>query len=77
MRISINNPSNNRNASWKSTPEGRAGHSADILFKHYRQLVTEADELGVTAAQRWFAIAPADGVSKVVPMRTTYRRRKF
>jgi integrase len=29
-----------------------AGHSADILFKHYRQLCTE------TEAQRWFSIEP-------------------
>ena len=38
-----------------------AGHSADILFKHYRQLCTE------TEAKRWFSIAPA-GSEKVVPM---------
>jgi integrase len=31
-----------------------AGHSADILFKHYRQLCTEAE------AQRWFSIAPVE-----------------
>ena len=38
-----------------------AGHSADILFKHYRQLCTE------TEAKRWFSLAPA-GSEKVVPM---------
>jgi integrase len=38
-----------------------AGHSADILFKHYRQLVTEAE------AKRWFSIAPAEAAN-VVPM---------
>jgi integrase len=31
-----------------------AGHSADILFKHYRQLCTE------TEAKRWFSLAPVD-----------------
>jgi hypothetical protein len=38
-----------------------AGHSADILFAHYRQLCTEAE------AKRWFSIAPV-GAEKVVPM---------
>lgn len=33
-----------------------AGHSAGILFKHYRQLCTE------TEAKRWFSIAPVDDV---------------
>jgi integrase len=31
-----------------------AGHTADVLFRHYRQLATEAE------AQRWFSIAPVD-----------------
>jgi integrase len=31
-----------------------AGHSADILFKHYRQLCT------VSEASRWFSIAPVE-----------------
>jgi integrase len=38
-----------------------AGHSADILFKHYRQLCTEAQ------AKRWFSIAPVEQ-EKVVPL---------
>lgn len=36
-----------------------AGHSADILFKHYRQLCTES------AAKLWFSIAPVES-EKVV-----------
>ena len=38
-----------------------AGHSADILFKHYRQLTTE------TEAKRWFSIAPVES-ENVVPL---------
>lgn len=38
-----------------------AGHSADILFKHYRQLCTEAE------AQLWFAIEPIES-RNVVPI---------
>jgi len=38
-----------------------AGHSADILFKHYRQLCTEAE------AKRWFSIAPVES-EKVVEL---------
>jgi integrase len=38
-----------------------AGHSADILFKHYRQLCTE------TEAKRWFSLAPVES-EKVVPL---------
>jgi integrase len=38
-----------------------AGHSADILFKHYRQLCTE------TEAKRWFSIAPVES-EKVVQL---------
>jgi integrase len=33
-----------------------AGHSADILFKHYRQLSAEAE------AQRWFSLVPIDPI---------------
>ena len=43
-----------------------AGHSADVLFKHYRQLCTEAE------AKRWFLIAPAEAAN-VVPMVATAR----
>jgi integrase len=41
-----------------------AGHSADILFKHYRQLCTE------TEAKRWFSIAPVEW-GTVVPLAAT------
>lgn len=34
-----------------------AGNSPDIIFKHYRELVTEQD------AHEWFSIAPASGWS--------------
>ena len=37
-----------------------SGHSARMLFKHYRELVTE--ELG----HQWFAIAPASGANVIV-----------
>jgi integrase len=40
-----------------------AGHSADVLFKHYRELCTEAE------AKRWFSIEPAEAAN-VVPMVT-------
>lgn len=32
-----------------------AGNSPDIIFKHYRELVTEED------AQEWFSIVPSEG----------------
>ena len=32
-----------------------AGSSTDIIFKHYRELVTEED------AQEWFSIVPSEG----------------
>jgi hypothetical protein len=38
-----------------------AGHSADVLFRHYRELCTEAE------AFRWFAIAPVEAAN-VVPI---------
>jgi integrase len=38
-----------------------AGHSVDILFKHYRQLCTEAQ------AKRWFSISPVE-LEKVIPL---------
>ena len=41
-----------------------AGHSADVLFKHYRQLCTESE------ANRWFSIAPAE-VANIVSMVAT------
>ena len=40
-----------------------AGNSASMIFKHYRQLVTE------TAAKEWFAILPPKGVgADIIPM---------
>src|SRR6266404_6194525 len=41
-----------------------AGHAADVLFKHYRQLCTEAE------AKRWFSIQPVES-AKVVSMVAT------
>jgi integrase len=40
-----------------------AGHSADILFRHYRQLCTEAE------AKRWFSITPS-AAENVIPLPT-------
>jgi integrase len=39
-----------------------AGHSTNILFRHYRQLCTPQE------AGKWFGIFPAESGSKVVPM---------
>jgi integrase len=36
-----------------------AGHSADVLFRHYRELCTEEE------AKRWFSIAPAEAANIV------------
>ena len=41
-----------------------AGHSADVLFKHYRQLCTEAE------AKRWFSIEPIEPAN-IVPLVAT------
>jgi integrase len=41
-----------------------AGHSADILFRHYRELCTEAE------ANRWFSIEPVEPAN-VVPLVAT------
>jgi integrase len=43
-----------------------SGHATNILFKHYRELATEAE------AQRWFLIAPTE-TENVVPMAATAR----
>jgi integrase len=44
-----------------------AGNSAQMIFKHYRQLVTEAE------AKEWFSIVPVkkDGRGEIVPMPKT------
>ena len=39
-----------------------AGNSAQMVFKHYRQIVKAAD------AQRWFDVRPAEAPSNVLPM---------
>ena len=39
-----------------------AGNSAQMIFKHYRQLVSDAQ------ANRWFSIVPAKPAENVIPM---------
>jgi hypothetical protein len=48
-----------------------AGNSPDIIFKHYRELVTEQD------AKAWFAINPPEGwAPPVVKLRRREMRHK-
>lgn len=47
----------------------KAGNSPDIIFKHYRELVTEQD------AREWFSIIPAAGWSPPESERRRYAPR--
>jgi hypothetical protein len=47
-----------------------AGNSPDIIFKHYRELVTEE------AAETWFAISPPENWSPVASTKKQASRRQ-